>query len=147
MSSSCFWKTSSRRKPSPAWQTRRCDQASLSLRRSSGVQMLQHVQEAMLENPTLEIVPDSAGAGPEGESELRNRTERDLWLACMQAALAKQSYPADLQTYLLRELGVPAERIRLYPPPGCATEEDVIEIQTHEDRLYELGRHRPVGRG
>jgi Uma2 family endonuclease len=42
---------------------------------------------------------------------------------------------ADLQERLG---GVSAERIRLFPPPACATEEDVIEIQAHEDRLYEL---------
>ncbi len=42
---------------------------------------------------------------------------------------------ADLQQHLG---GIPAERIRLVPPPGYATEEDVIEIEAHEDRLYEL---------
>ena len=42
---------------------------------------------------------------------------------------------ADLQERLG---GIPIERIRLFPPPGCATEKDVIEIGTHEDRLYEL---------
>lgn len=29
-------------------------------------------------------------------------------------------------------------RIRLDPPPGMATEQDVIDIHDHEDRLYEL---------
>jgi Uma2 family endonuclease len=42
---------------------------------------------------------------------------------------------ADLQ----RHLGdIPPERIRMFPPPGFATEEDVIEIEAREDRLYEL---------
>lgn len=42
---------------------------------------------------------------------------------------------ADLQ----RRLGdVPAERIRLYPPPGCATQEDVTAVHAHEGRLVEL---------
>jgi Uma2 family endonuclease len=42
---------------------------------------------------------------------------------------------ADLQEHLG---GIPLERIRLYPPPGSATEEDVVEIQEREDRLFEL---------
>lgn len=42
---------------------------------------------------------------------------------------------ADLQEYLG---GIPAHRIRLFPPPGYATEEDVIQIEAHEDRLCEL---------
>ncbi|HEU0067756.1 MAG TPA: Uma2 family endonuclease [Nitrospiraceae bacterium] len=42
---------------------------------------------------------------------------------------------ADLQRHLG---GIPLERIRLVPPPGCATEEDVIQIEAQEDRLCEL---------
>ena len=38
--------------------------------------------------------------------------ERDAWLLCMEVALGKQAYPADLKAYLLKELFVPAERIR-----------------------------------
>jgi Uma2 family endonuclease len=42
---------------------------------------------------------------------------------------------ADLQ----RHLGnVPAHRIRLDPPPGYATENDVTQIEQSEDRLFEL---------
>jgi len=33
---------------------------------------------------------------------------------------------------------IPLCRIRLDPPPGTATEQDVIEIHDREDRLYEL---------
>jgi len=33
---------------------------------------------------------------------------------------------------------VPISRIRHDPPPGSATEQDVIDIETNEDRLYEL---------
>lgn len=51
-------------------------QQAIKLLQYNHIEMLQHVQEAMLENPTLEIVPDSAGAGPEGETELRNKTEQ-----------------------------------------------------------------------
>src|SRR5947209_503159 len=40
---------------------------------------------------------------------------------------------------LLRKLGnISAKRIRLCPPPGSATERDVIRIHKHEQRLYEL---------
>lgn len=42
---------------------------------------------------------------------------------------------ADLQTHLG---DIPAERIRLLPSPGFATEADVAEIAAREDRLYEL---------
>lgn len=34
--------------------------------------------------------------------------------------------------------GVPAERVRLRPMPGAATERDVVWINDHEDRLCEL---------
>lgn len=47
---------------------------------------------------------------------------------------AKWSF-ADLQKHLG---DVPPERIRLYPPPGYATEEDVIRIEEREGRRYEL---------
>ena len=33
---------------------------------------------------------------------------------------------------------MPAERIRTNPPPGTATEQDVIDIEEHESRLCEL---------
>jgi Uma2 family endonuclease len=40
---------------------------------------------------------------------------------------------------VLEHLGrIPPQRIRADPPPGTATEKDVIEIQAREDRLYEL---------
>ena len=39
--------------------------------------------------------------------------ERDAWLLCMTHALDRQPYPDDLKRYLLRELFVPAERIRV----------------------------------
>jgi Uma2 family endonuclease len=42
---------------------------------------------------------------------------------------------ADLIEYLGH---IPPQRIRFHPFPGTATEKDVIEINAHEDRLYEL---------
>jgi len=39
--------------------------------------------------------------------------ERDMWLDCMQEALEKQVYPDDFKVYLLEQLKVPAERIRI----------------------------------
>ena len=40
---------------------------------------------------------------------------------------------------LLEQLGhVPPGRIRLVPPPGTATEQDVIEVEARTDRLCEL---------
>src|SRR5580658_2309584 len=40
---------------------------------------------------------------------------------------------------LLEQLGgIPAFRVRLRPPPGEATESDVLALHDHEDRLFEL---------
>src|SRR5687768_4194295 len=40
---------------------------------------------------------------------------------------------------LLEQLGgIPAHRVRLKPPPGRATEKDLLRIHDREDRLYEL---------
>ncbi len=51
-------------------------QQAIKLLQYNHLEMVQHVQEAMLENPTLEIVPDSAGSEPDGERELRERAEK-----------------------------------------------------------------------
>ena len=42
---------------------------------------------------------------------------------------------ADLQHHLGN---IPAERIRLVPPPGSATETDVQKIEETENRYFEL---------
>src|SRR5271166_4211993 len=40
---------------------------------------------------------------------------------------------------LLKRLGnIPANRVRLYPTPGTATEKDLLEVLDHENRLCEL---------
>jgi Uma2 family endonuclease len=40
---------------------------------------------------------------------------------------------------LLRRLGnISPQRVRLYPPPGTATENDVIAMEASENRLFEL---------
>jgi Uma2 family endonuclease len=40
---------------------------------------------------------------------------------------------------LLHRLGdIPAGRVRLHPFPGTATDKDVLAIEAHEDRLFEL---------
>src|SRR4051794_25783155 len=40
---------------------------------------------------------------------------------------------------MLEDLGgISAERIRQYPPPGTATEQDVLDIEAKENRLFEL---------
>lgn len=53
----------------------------------------------------------------------------------LQASLPANWTLADLQKHLG---DIPAERIRLFPPPGYATEDDVLEIEAREDRLCEL---------
>jgi hemoglobin len=52
-------------------------------------------------------IPQVHGHLPIGE------VERDAWLACMKLALEKQPYSDELKTYLLEQLFVPAERIRM----------------------------------
>ena len=42
-----------------------------------------------------------------------DEAERDAWLLCMERALERSGYPEDLQAYMLRELFVPAERVRV----------------------------------
>ncbi len=44
----------------------------------------------------------------------------------------------DNMAEMIKQLGVSARRIRAYPPPGTATEKDVIRIHDRTDRLYEL---------
>ena len=38
--------------------------------------------------------------------------ERDAWLTCMERAVALQPYREDFKIYLMKQLAVPAERIR-----------------------------------
>ncbi len=38
--------------------------------------------------------------------------ERDQWLECMQRALEKSGYPNSLVEYMIRQLSIPAERVR-----------------------------------
>jgi len=57
------------------------------------------------------------------------------WTATPQLALPRDWTVADLQEHLG---GVPASRIRLFPSPGTATEEDALSIADHEDLICEL---------
>ena len=41
-----------------------------------------------------------------------SETERDMWLLCMQNAVAKQDYADDFQEYIMQQLAIPAEFIR-----------------------------------
>ncbi len=38
--------------------------------------------------------------------------ERDMWLGCMRQAMDAQSYPEDFKEYLMKQLAIPAERVR-----------------------------------
>ena len=54
-----------------------------------------------------------------------------------------QATPFFLGTWTAADLvarfgAIPLHRVRHYPPPGEATENDVLEIHDHEDRLCEL---------
>jgi len=46
-------------------------QQAIKLLQYNHMEMVSHVQDQLLENPTLEAVPDSDGGAPEGEAELR----------------------------------------------------------------------------
>ena len=51
--------------------------------------------------------------------------ERDAWLHCMAQAVAQQPYADDFKTYLLRQLAVPAQRIRaVATQPAAAPDSD-----------------------
>lgn len=39
--------------------------------------------------------------------------ERDAWLACMRLAIDEQPYEPTFKTYLLAQLSIPAERVRM----------------------------------
>ena len=39
--------------------------------------------------------------------------ERDMWIACMREALAKQNYADSFKQYLIKQLSIPAERVRI----------------------------------
>lgn len=54
------------------------------------------------------------------------------------ALLASSPAIPTLADLLGRLGGVPADRVRYYPLPGTAVEQDVLDIQAHEDRLCEL---------
>lgn len=41
------------------------------------------------------------------------QAERDAWLLCMEHAIAKQPYDSAFKDYLLAQLRIPAERIRM----------------------------------
>ena len=66
--------------------------------------------------------------------------ERDAWLLCMERALDRMAYPDDLKAYLLRELFVPAERIRQrvearkLERAGAGTAGLTIETKSGENR-------------
>lgn len=62
-------------------------------------------------------------------------TSTNPFNASLQSALPRDSSLADLQQHLGH---IPLERIRLNPPPGYATEDDILRIEAQEDRLYEL---------
>ncbi|HUG71276.1 MAG TPA: Uma2 family endonuclease [Pirellulaceae bacterium] len=62
-------------------------------------------------------------------------TADSLQTVHLQAQLPTHWTIADLQAHLG---DIPLERIRLFPPPGYATEAHVLEIQDREDRLCEL---------
>lgn len=50
--------------------------------------------------------------------------ERDAWLVCMKRALERRDYPEDLRRYMIEQLFVPAERIRVVSVDRRALEPD-----------------------
>jgi Uma2 family endonuclease len=57
-----------------------------------------------------------------------------------QTLTLQTSFPGDWSLIDLQQhLGdIPLTRVRLFPPPGYATVQDVLDIQEYEGRLYEL---------
>lgn len=56
----------------------------------------------------------------------------------MATALAEDRQGSTVADLLDRLGNVPASRVRLHPPPGQATERDVLDIHARTDRLFEL---------
>jgi Uma2 family endonuclease len=56
----------------------------------------------------------------------------------MSATLTKSRRVTTLADLLVELGGIPADRVRLDPPPGQATEADVLRLADSEGRLYEL---------
>ena len=55
------------------------------------------------------------------------------------AALPPAPPPAETMADLLERLGgISPARVRMSPPPGTATEQDVVDIEGRENRLFEL---------
>jgi Uma2 family endonuclease len=74
------------------------------------------------------------------ESPNANASRADVAVTPAPTLTRQASFPsnwsmADLQHHLG---DIPAERILVVPPPGYATEDDVIRLDAHEDRLCEL---------
>jgi Uma2 family endonuclease len=56
------------------------------------------------------------------------------------ATLMSTALPTDwtLADMLAHLGGIPSERIRMYPPPGMATEKDVLQAKSRFNRICEL---------
>ena len=112
-------------------------QQAIKLLQYNHMEMVQHVNEAMLENPTLEIVPDSAGAEPEGEQELRQRAEK-----ATTADLAEQRNGEegsfDWEKFLTQMLE-PGPRI--HGSTGGTIHEDLPPIETNLTYGESLANH------
>jgi Uma2 family endonuclease len=56
----------------------------------------------------------------------------------MASLLTSTTTVVTLADWLAQLGGIAPERVRMQPPPGTATEKDVLAVQDHEDRLCEL---------
>ena len=66
-----------------------------------------------------------------------SRLSKTLWESLVPVATPTPKL-RNLAELIERLGGVPLDRIRMNPPPGTATVNDVVEIDAHEDRLCEL---------
>ncbi len=61
------------------------------------------------------------------------------------ASVSNATAPIETLADLLEQLGsIDPARVRFHPAPGTATEQDVLDIHAHEDRLCELVAHTLV---
>jgi Uma2 family endonuclease len=89
------------------------------------------MQASQFEREHFKMATDSSNANaPPAEVAITPATTLTL-----QAELPSHWSMADLQRHLG---GIPLERILMAPPPGYATEEDVIRLDLHEGRRCEL---------
>ncbi|MEN0066297.1 MAG: RNA polymerase factor sigma-54 [Myxococcota bacterium] len=103
-------------------------QQAIKLLQYNHLEMVAHVQEAMLENPTLEVVPDSAGSEPDAERALRDRTEQSANQESKEQGNGETVENFDWEGFLSQMSDRPA---RVHGTAGGTIHDDLPPIETN----------------